>query len=102
MLVDREVIGNQGESWPNSSNAFTWRPIGGPPKSVGPGTAPPRYQAMAVDNARKWSRATPDGLVDSNIGNVGLDEKGVPRTTPFIPTNPENKQLPSWQEYLTW
>ncbi len=70
-ILQREVFGNQGESYLGLT--FTDEPIGGYPL---PETSVLDYYSEATKNAGKWSVASPNGTIDSTVGNIKVDNKG--------------------------
>ncbi|GAA3944559.1 DUF4347 domain-containing protein [Chitinophaga oryziterrae] len=98
-LVDHNVIADQGESW-LGPNTFKWDPLGKPPLPR-PGSSHPFFYDWGVQNAGKWSEAKPNGVINPNIGNVRLDDKGAPHTEPYIPPlKPADSPLPTWQSIV--
>lgn len=85
-----------GESTLSSLTAFTNKPIGERPNVRTTGNN--SYFDMGVQNGGLWSKASPNGTVDTNIGNLRLSATGEPSFIP--PSIAAPTKLPSLQQIL--
>lgn len=95
-IVNRPVYGNMGKSTISSLTAFNGKPMGEMP-SVRT-KANNNYFDMGVLNGGLWSKALPNGKVQTSIGNLRLSSTGAPLFIP--PTVAAPSKLPSLQQIL--
>lgn len=71
-LVNRNVYANQGESAFGKLANFNYVPLGAvPPES----SSTQSFYDMGLENAGKFSMASPDGKVNTNVGNIMFDKR---------------------------